>query len=86
MKAKIWKFRITEPVELKIPIKGRSFKNEWIILTKKGVLSIKASKRRPFAWDGCTPKWVWFDLMFGTPDGAIDQLLGRKWWNKKQRV
>lgn len=74
--SKIWKFRITEPVQLKIRIKGRSFQNEWIKLTVKGLLTIKASKQRPFAWDGCTPKWIWFDLMFGTPDGAIDQRTG----------
>ena len=23
-----------------------------------------------YAWDGCTPKWAFFDIVVGTPDGA----------------
>lgn len=32
---------------------------------------------RGYAWDGCSPKWVFLDLIVGTPDGAINPNTGK---------
>lgn len=29
-----------------------------------------------FSWDGCTPKWTWIDLVFGTPEGVVSNVSG----------
>lgn len=58
-------------------IVGHSFENEWLKIEPDGLITVKATEARPFKWDGCTPKWVWGDIVFGTPDGVIDPTTGR---------
>jgi hypothetical protein len=31
----------------------------------------KVTVTKGYAWNGCTPKFFLFDLLFGTPDGAV---------------
>jgi hypothetical protein len=38
-----------------------------------GLLTIDAGYR----WDGCTPKWAFFDMVFGTPEGILDNASGK---------
>ena len=32
---------------------------------------------RGYAWNGCSPKFCFFDLLLGTPDGVVDARTGR---------
>jgi hypothetical protein len=38
-----------------------------------GTLTVK----KGYAWDGCTPKLCFFDILFGTPDGVVHRDSGR---------
>lgn len=38
----------------------------WLKIAKDGQATIFA----PYAWDGCTPKFGIWDIVFGTPDGV----------------
>ena len=43
---------------------------EWLSIDLTGRIVVKGSHGNGFAWDGCTPKFNFFDLyLFGTPDG-----------------
>jgi len=47
------------------------FENDWLKISN-GIITIKASNKHSYAWDGCTPKKILFDIVFGTPDGKLD--------------
>ena len=64
-----YKFITNKNVGFNTPILGRTFKNEWLEIKPSGVMIVS----KGYAWNGCSPKWQIFDLMLGTPDGAIDQ-------------
>lgn len=64
-----YKYITNKPVGFITGIKGRKFKNDWIDIKENGVMIIS----KGYAWNGCSPKYQAFDLMFGTLDGAIDQ-------------
>ncbi len=42
-------------------------------ISKAGVITVIAG----YAWDGCTPKFCLFDVLFGIPDGAVHRDTGR---------
>lgn len=44
----------------------------WIRIDPTGKIYLNASCKNGYAWDGCTPKFVLFDLIIGTPDGKLD--------------
>lgn len=69
-KKKIWKFvRQTDFVYRSERLKGRACDFNWMSIADDGTITVKGSFRKGYAWDGCTPKGVLLDLMFGTPDG-----------------
>ena len=39
---------------------------------KDGVITVHGSRGDGYAWDGCSPKASWIDLLWGTPDGRLD--------------
>ena len=41
--------------------------------TSDGAITVLAG----YAWDGCTPKFNFFDVLSGTPDGVVDTRTGR---------
>lgn len=43
-----------------------------VSIAADGLLTIDAGYR----WDGCTPKWAFFDMVFGTPEGVLDTASG----------
>jgi len=55
-----------------IKLKGYKFENDQFKLTKFGLLMLKKS----FTWNGCSPKIVVFGMVFGTPEGVIDESTG----------
>ena len=38
----------------------------WLELRPGGAIRVK----KDYAWDGCSPKWAAWDILFGTPDGV----------------
>jgi len=50
-----------------VRFRGRSFCSDYLEISIRGTIIIP----KGYAWDGCTPKFTFLDLVFGTPDGAI---------------
>lgn len=44
-----------------------------LLITTDGTITVLKS----YAWDGCTPKVCFLDLLVGTPDGAVYEGTGR---------
>jgi len=38
-----------------------------LVISSEGVITVT----RGYAWDGCTPKFCFMDLVIGTPDGVV---------------
>lgn len=45
----------------------------WLRLMQDGRVEIM----KGYAWDGCTPKFCFLDILFGIPDGAVDSATGK---------
>jgi len=67
-----WVYIIHRNAIRQTKIIGREYDGEWMRLDKKGKLTIKASRQKGYAWDGCTPKGAFLDQVWGIPDGVID--------------
>jgi len=46
----------------------------WLMLEKAGTITIF----RGYAWNGCTPKLCFLDLLIGTPEGAVYEPTGKR--------
>ena len=68
----VYKFVEYNIVKYKTNLIGREFSNEWITINKRGIITI-TPKSTGYAWDGCSPKKEFLDLLIGTPDGRIDK-------------
>lgn len=73
---KVWKFVHRKDEYFQTNLKGISYnqKEGWYSISENGLISIHATCKDGYAWDGCTPKFVFIDLIFGTPDGKLDIL------------
>lgn len=71
---KVYKFVHNEDVYIKTNLINRPFYNEnaWLEIKADGKIIVKGSNPGGYAWDGCSPKWNFIDLIFGTPDGRFD--------------
>jgi len=58
-------------------ITGQTFDNEWFRLEADGMVTIKGSNKNGYAWDGCSPKWKFFDVYFGTPEAVLNSETGQ---------
>ena len=48
------------------------FISKWLEISTDGLVTVKANDTG-YAWDGCTPKYSFFDIaVVGVPDGHID--------------
>lgn len=56
-------------------LKGVSFANKWLKIREDGQIIVLGSNPEcnGYAWDGCSPKFFFFDVYFGTPDGIADR-------------
>jgi len=54
-------------------LKGVSLDEEWLKIYEDGRMVLLGSNPRceGYAWDGCSPKFFFWDIHFGTPDGII---------------
>ncbi|MGB0521738.1 MAG: hypothetical protein ACPGJS_02200 [Flammeovirgaceae bacterium] len=71
-KDKVYKFVHHQTDWIQTNLLGREFENEWLKIAADGKISLRCSKDRGYAWDGCSPKWNFIHLMWGTPDGKLD--------------
>lgn len=69
----VYVYCIKEDYAYNSSITGRQFENEWFKLSGDGVILVKGSNKRGYAWDGCSPKWKWNDMYFGTPEAVLNE-------------
>ena len=75
-----WLYRTEENFgwdsELDIP-EDMVFRDEWgsvrLVLERGGCITVT----RGYAWNGCSPKFCFLDLLIGTPDGVVHARTGR---------
>jgi hypothetical protein len=51
---------------------GREFENEWVKLSPDGVIVIKGTNYKGYAWDGCSPKFKIKDIYMGVPEAVLN--------------
>ena len=68
-----YKFVTTQDVRIQQGyLRGRAFRSPWLEIQPDGSIIIFKNEKG-YAWDGCSPKFVVLDLLFGTPDGALTE-------------
>ena len=70
---KVYKFVHRKDEFILTNIKNRYFENEWLCIQEDGKIILKGTNQNGYAWDGCSPKWEWIDITWGTPDGRFDE-------------
>jgi len=68
----VYVYCIKENYHYESSITGRSFENEWVRLSPDGMILVKGTNKRGYSWDGCSPKWKWKEMYFGTPEAVIN--------------
>jgi hypothetical protein len=68
----VYIYCIDHDYEYQSSITGRVFKNNWFSLDKNGVVTVKGTFYRGYAWDGCSPKLKIGDVYFGTSEGVLN--------------
>lgn len=58
-------------------IRNRPYENEWLKLEEDGVITIKGTNYKGYAWDGCSPKIKFKDLYFGTKEAVLNYDTGQ---------
>lgn len=73
---KVYRFVHREDEYIKTTLQGISYEHPdgWIFIDPDGLIRINASCKNGYAWDGCSPKGILWDLVLGTPDGKLDYL------------
>ena len=75
-----WIFRLSRSHSWQSPFR---LDRDWAFQDKDGHTRLVISGgglitvTRGYSWDGCTPKFYFLDLVFGTPDGVVDKRTGR---------
>ena len=59
--------------EYKSSILNVAYKNDWISIDPEGHIHVK----KGYAWNGCSPKINFLDMIIGTPEGAINPATGK---------
>lgn len=52
-------------------LKGRICKFNWMEINEEGIITIKGSYKKGYAWDGCTPKINLLQITWGNFDGKL---------------
>ena len=72
IQGKVYKYFHKENVWIKTNLTGRSFDKDFLTIATDGTIHINGNKGNGYAWDGCSPKAIRFDFIWGTPDGILD--------------
>lgn len=68
----VYVYCLREDYSYQSSIIGREFENEWFKLSKDGLMTVKGTHYKGYAWDGCSPKFKIKDLYFGTLEGVLN--------------
>ena len=69
-----WIFKLEEDTEVTLAAElWFLINNDWAQINYDGTILIK----KGYSWDGCTPKFSFWDIVVGTPDGIIDKQTGK---------
>ncbi len=68
----VYVYCIKEDYRYQSGILGCEFENEWFSLSAQGMVIIKGSHHKGYAWDGCSPKFKIKDLYFGTSEAVLN--------------
>lgn len=68
----VYVYCIKEDYRYQSSIKGREFENEWFKLTRDGIIIVKGTHYKGYAWDGCSPKLKIKDVYLGTPEAVLN--------------
>ncbi|MDD5449409.1 MAG: hypothetical protein PHO42_02285 [Candidatus Omnitrophica bacterium] len=74
----VYVYCIKEDYPHKSSITGRFLENEWFKLDQNGMITVKGTNKRGYAWDGCSPKILKIrDMYFGTSEGVLNYETGQ---------
>ncbi len=68
----VYLYCIKEDYPYKSSITGCQFENEWFKLEPDGTITVKGTNGLGYAWDGCSPKWKYKGMYFGTPEAVLN--------------
>lgn len=66
-----------------LPKEPIPLENDFACYDEKGILRLVLHRdgsftiREKYAWNGCTPKFGFFDILIGTPDGVVHRETGK---------
>lgn len=75
-----WLYRLEENFSWESPL---DIKQDYAFKDRTGVVRLilerggRITVTRGYAWNGCSPKFCFFDILIGTPDGVVDSRTGR---------
>lgn len=70
----VYVYCIREDYSYKSSIAGRQFENKWLRLEPDGMITVKGTHDRGYAWDGCSPKMKVGDIYFGTSEAVLNDV------------
>jgi len=73
----VYIYCIREDHNYQSSIIGREFENDWFKLSKDGMIIVKGTNRKGYAWDGCSPKFKILDLYIGTGEAVLNWDTGK---------
>jgi len=65
----MYQYTLQKDVYFQTNILGIDYFNRWLRIYPDGEIII----RKGYSWNGCSPKFVLFDIAIGTPEGIIIQ-------------
>jgi hypothetical protein len=68
----VYVYCIKEDYRYQSSITGREYENEWLKLSKDGIVMVKGTHYKGYAWDGCSPKLKYKDWYFGTWEAVLN--------------
>lgn len=68
----VYVYCIKEDYRYQSAIKGRFFENDWFRLQEDGIIIVKGSHFKGYAWDGCSPKIKIQDVYIGTLEAVLN--------------
>ena len=73
----VYVYCIKQDYKYQSSILGREYENEWFKLSKDGIIVIKGTNYKGYAWDGCSPKFKIKDIYFGTGEAVLNYDTGQ---------
>lgn len=68
----VYVYCIKHDYQCQTAIKNRVFENEWLKMDKDGIVTVRGSHYKGYAWDGCSPKFKIKDVYIGTLEAVLN--------------